>query len=145
MSYPPPPPNPNREVPATAKSSSSFIQSFPPSVSFPSCVISQSYSSTIILSSMLTTANQVTIAGPTNSRRQYEVSPSSTTIPAYKRANPALPPSVSSPQGVPVTVKLRISSLTSTDIRSGQVGPVFVFVLLSCCFCSFEPPPSLFP
>ena len=58
------------------------------------------------------------MSAPTGGRRQYEVTPTKLTIPAYKHPNQALP-SGSSPQGVPVTVKVRVASLSSADIRAG--------------------------
>ncbi|GMH69280.1 hypothetical protein TrRE_jg8944, partial [Triparma retinervis] len=98
--------------------SSSFIQSTPTALSYPSVSINQFYSSTVILSSMLATSTEVTVSAPTGGRRQYEVTPTKLTIPAYKHPNQALP-SGSSPQGVPVTVKVRVASLSSADIRAG--------------------------
>ena len=92
--------------------SSAFIQSNPPQVVFPSCTIATSYSTTIILSSMLTSSSKVTVTGPSSSKREYSISPGpEVTIPAFKRQPIPTAPS-EPPQGVPVTIKLRISSLS---------------------------------
>ncbi|GMH82948.1 hypothetical protein TL16_g09433 [Triparma laevis f. inornata] len=100
--------------------SSSFIQSTPSQVVFPSCTISTSYSTTIILSSMLTSSSKVTISCSSTSKRDYTITPGpEVTIPAFKRKPiPSAPSEL--PQGVPVTIKLRISSLSSSDVRQGN-------------------------
>jgi len=67
---------------------------------------------------MLATDTEVTVSVSTGARRQYDITPSKLTIPSYKHPNPALPAGTT-PQGVPVTVKVRIASLSSADIRAG--------------------------